>query len=159
MINEDIAFRAITDNDIPFLVEVYASTREEELQMTDWSDVEKKAFIDMQFTAQHTQYMANYKNKEFSIIMYKGDKVGRLYLNRMEDDIRIVDIAILSKHRGKGIGTPILKNILKEGAQTNRCVTIHVEKYNPAITLYERLGFKIIADREVYHFMEWKNIA
>ncbi|MDX8400068.1 MAG: GNAT family N-acetyltransferase [Gallionellaceae bacterium] len=157
MINKDIAFMAITDKDIPFLMEVYASTREEEFKITDWPDAEKEAFIKMQFTFQHTQYMENYKNKEFSIIMYKGDQVGRLYLNRMEDDIRIVDITILTKHRGKGIGTPILQNILKEGAETNRCVTIHLEKFNPAITLYERLGFKKIADREVHHFMEWKN--
>ena len=43
------------------------------------------------------------------------------------------------------------------GGQTaGRLLRIHVERFNPALRLYERLGFHPIADRGVYLFMEWQ---
>lgn len=108
----------------------------------------------MQFNAQHQQYMENYPGKEFSIILFNGTPVGRLYLNRSSTEIRIVDIAVLKEFRGQGIGSALLDGILKEGDSGNKVVSIHVEKNNPALRLYRRLGFQVTADREVYHFME-----
>jgi ribosomal protein S18 acetylase RimI-like enzyme len=35
-------------------------------------------------------------------------------------------------------------------------VTIHVEVFNPALRLYERLGFKKVAENGPYHLMEWR---
>ena len=34
-------------------------------------------------------------------------------------------------------------------------LTIHVERFNPALRLYERLGFEAIEDKGVYLFLEW----
>jgi hypothetical protein len=35
-------------------------------------------------------------------------------------------------------------------------VRIHVERQNPALALYERLGFRLLEDRGVYLFLEWR---
>lgn len=154
MLKQDISLKAITNDDLNFLFRVYASTREDELSQTDWGDEQKLDFLNMQFNAQHKQYMENYPGKEFSIILFNDTPVGRLYLNRGNKEIRIVDIAVLKEFRGQGIGSSLLNGILKEGHSTNKVVSIHVEKYNPALSLYRRLGFQVTADREVYHFME-----
>ena len=82
--------------------------------------------------------------------------LGRLYVHRGETDIRIVDIALLPEHRGRGIGSHLLRAILDEAAKRGRTVSIHVERFNPALRLYERLGFAHVADTGVYYLMEWR---
>jgi GNAT superfamily N-acetyltransferase len=154
---KDIEFRPITKDDMDFLREVYASTRELELRQTDWSDEQKKAFIDMQFNAQHAFYMQNYYDATFEVISYKGAPAGRLYLLKSPKELLIVDISLLPGFRGQGIGSEILGQLMREAAQTGRSLLIHVEKFNPALRLYTRLGFKAIEDKGVYLYMEWKN--
>ena len=65
-----------------------------------------------------------------------------------------MDISLLPEHRNRGIGTTLLKELFAESAATEKPVTIHVEKYNPAMRLYERLGFVPIADRGVYLLLQ-----
>ena len=35
-------------------------------------------------------------------------------------------------------------------------MTLQVEPYNPAVRLYQRLGFRVVAQGEVNLFMEWR---
>lgn len=149
-----INFRSIEKTDFPFLKKVYRSTREEELNLTGWAEEEKIKFIEFQFNAQHSHYKNAYKGAEFNIIEWDKKDVGRLYIWETEQQIRIMDITILPKYRGKGIGTKILNNLIIESEETAKKINIHVEYNNPALKLYERLGFKKTDDTEVYFFME-----
>jgi GNAT superfamily N-acetyltransferase len=149
-----ITLRPINANDLPFLQQVYYSTRAEELARVPWTDEQKLAFVHMQFNAQHTHYMTHFGQAEFQVILRNDDPAGRLYIHRAKEEIRIIDITLLPQHRGGGIGTILLKSILSEGAQTNRPVRIYVEHFNPALRLYERLGFIRIGDTGVYYHME-----
>ena len=150
-----VHFRPIRPDDAAFLYEVYASTRSEELAVVDWNEAQKAAFLSMQFTAQHQFYQEHYTKTDFLIILRDAVPVGRLYVARWQDEIRIVDIALLPPYRNAGIGTAILRDLLAEAAVAHKPVRIHVEKFNPALRLYERLGFTPIADKGVYLFMEW----
>jgi ribosomal protein S18 acetylase RimI-like enzyme len=150
-----VHFRPIQPDDEAFLYEVYASTRFDELAVVDWDDTQKAAFLHMQFAAQHQFYQERYTQTDFLIILCDAVPVGRLYVARWEDEIRIVDIALLPPYRNTGIGTAILRDILAEAAVAHKPVRIHVEKNNPALSLYTRLGFTPIADRGVYWFLEW----
>lgn len=152
-----VSFRAICEADTEFLLAVYASTRTDELAQVPWNDAQKDAFIRMQFEAQRKFYEGEYPGAEFQIILVTGEPAGRLYVHCREREIRIMDIALLPEFRGRGIGTHILETILAEGAQSHRAVTIHVESFNPAQRLYERLGFKRVATDGVYHLMEWQS--
>ena len=60
MSKKTIELRPISDNDLAFLEKLYASTREEELSVTGWSDEQKQEFIKMQFTAQHKFYQEQF---------------------------------------------------------------------------------------------------
>ena len=73
---------------------------------------------------------------------------------RWEKEIRLVDIALLPEHRGGGVGSAILHEILAEGKAAGKPVTIHVERFNPALRLYERLGFVPIEERGPYLLMQ-----
>lgn len=150
-----LGFRPISLDDQAFLPEVYASTRREELALVDWDEDKKARFLQMQFAAQHQYYQDYYTETDFLIILLDELPVGRLYLARWPGEIRIVDLALLPAHRNAGIGTRILRDILAEAERAGKPVRIHVEKLNPALRLYERLGFTRIADKGVYWFLEW----
>ena len=152
----DITFRPVEDSDLEFLYEVYADFRAEELSIVPWSDQEKEEFLRMQFRAQHEFYTQNYSGAEFQIILVDGEPQGRLYMHRREDEHRIMDIAILTKQRGRGIGGQIMRDLLDEAASIGKPVTIHVLKQNRALNLYERLGFREIGSTDIYLLMEWK---
>ncbi len=142
--------------DSEFLYRVYAGTRAEELAMTNWSAEQKEQFCRMQFHAQTTDYKANYPQARHSIIECEGLPVGRLIVDRKEEEVCIIDIAILPEARGGGIGTRFLQELMDEAAAAGKTVRIHVEKFNRALGLYLRLGFRPIEDKGIYLLMEWK---
>ena len=150
-----IAMRPIRADDEAFLLNVYASTRLDELTPLGWNVAQQMAFLTQQFTAQHQHYQTHYADANFDVIMLDGQPIGRLYVARWEDEIRLIDIALLPEYRNAGIGSRLLNDLLAEATQAGKPVRIHVEKFNPALRLYERLGFSRIDDRGVYWFMEW----
>ena len=149
-----ITLRAADAGDRAFLLQVYASTREDELRLVPWSDEQKSAFVEQQFEAQDAYYREQYSPATFEVIELDGRPSGRLYVARWDDEIRIIDIALLPERRGHGIGTELLRDLLDEGARTARRVSIHVERNNPALRLYGRLGFTPVADQGVYLLLE-----
>ena len=151
-----LAFRRITDADLPFLARVYASTRAEELAVAPWSDAQKAAFLDMQFQAQHADYQRNYPEADWLVTLRGSEEIGRLYIERWPSQHCIIDIAFLPEHRGKGLGEALLRDLMDEAAACGKAVTIHVEKFNPAMRLYRRLGFKTEEDKGVYDLMRWQ---
>ena len=155
MLPSSITFRRIEPDDTAFLREVYASTRADELALTGWGAAEMDAFVRMQFDAQHQHYLTTYPDASFEVILEDGRPIGRLYVARGQDEIRLVDIAILPAHRGGGVGTAIITGLLAEAERTGKAVRIHVERNNPALSLYARLGFRVIGERGVYWFLEW----
>ncbi|HYP41543.1 MAG TPA: GNAT family N-acetyltransferase [Chloroflexia bacterium] len=151
----EITFRPITSDDEALLYRIYASTREDEMALVDWDEAQKAAFLIMQFTAQHRYYQEHYPDAAFEVILLNGQPAGRLYVDQWPEEVRIVDITLLPEYRNAGIGTTLLKGILEEAAQAGKRVSIHVERFNPAMRLYERLGFSTVGEHGVYYLMEW----
>jgi ribosomal protein S18 acetylase RimI-like enzyme len=147
-----LTFRAIDDTDLPFLAGVYAATRTEELAPVLWTEAQKAAFCDMQFRAQHAHYQTHYPNALWLVVERDGAAIGRLYFDRWPREHRLIDIAILPPYRGQGIGTAILLDLFADAA--DKPLTIHVEKNNPAMRLYTRLGFRAIGEHGVYDLLE-----
>jgi ribosomal protein S18 acetylase RimI-like enzyme len=150
-----IDLREVTEDDAAFLYSVYASTRADEMARVDWSTEQKEAFLRMQFNAQSHFYIENYPGATFQVITLNDQPIGRLYIHRKKDEIRIMDIALLPEYRNLGIGSALLQDILDQGKNLNLPVTIHVEQFNPALCLYKRMGFRQKEDKGVYLLMEW----
>lgn len=151
----EVALRPETPGDEEFSRGVYGSTREEELAVTGWTDEQKAAFVAMQFAAQRKYYRDVYPDAAYDVIVVDGEDAGRLYVARLADEVRIVDIALLPAFRGRGVGGRLLDEILAEAAASGRKVVIHVEQNNRARELYLRLGFAVVEDVGVYHRLEW----
>ncbi len=158
-----LRLRPIAEDNLPFLAELYASTRREEVAQTPWSEEEKEAFLRWQFENQHQHYQTYYPGCEFLVVeRERGDEgggaepIGRLYVDRWETEIRLVDISLLPAFRGRGLGGALLAELLAEGTASGLPVSIHVESNNPALRLYHRLGFRHVDSNGIYYLMRWK---
>ena len=150
-----IALRPVRDGDEPFLLRVYAGTRAEELAPVPWSAEQKAAFVAQQFAAQTAHYAQHYAGMTADIILLDDVPAGRLLVARSPEEIRIVDISILPEFRGRGAGGVVLRKLMAEAAAAGKRVSIHVERTNRALGLYERLGFQPEGEHGVYLRMEW----
>ena len=153
---QSIGFRPVGDADMRFLHDLYASTRAQELSVVDWSKTQKSAFLSMQFEAQHRYYHEQYPDADYLLVQQEDIDIGRIYLHRRIDELRLIDIALIPESRNQGLGSKLLKDLLDEGQASALPVRIHVETFNPAMHLYLRLGFKPVADQGVYQLMEWQ---
>ncbi len=148
--------RPASDSDTPMLLAIYTSTRQEEVAQTGWPQAQQDAFLTLQAKAQHEHYLKHYPEAERHLIELNGETAGRLYVSDWEQEIRIVDIALLPAFRGTGLGSQILATLQSRARQSGKPLTIHVETNNPARRLYLRLGFEEQEDKGVYLLMRWQ---
>jgi ribosomal protein S18 acetylase RimI-like enzyme len=114
----------------------------------------KKAFVEQQFEAQDADYRRTRPRATFEVIEVDGRPAGRLYLDRADRTIHVIDIALLPGFRGRGVGTRLLSDLAEEADRGGRALEIYVEHLNPARRLYERLGFREVEEGPVYTRME-----
>ena len=149
------ALRPENEADLPFLRRLYVSTRWEELAIvTQWSDAEKQAFLESQFAFQRHHYLTYYATTDCAILEQDGVPAGRLYIDRQDQTLLVVDISLLPEWRRRGIGTALLQEVIAEAREVGKTATISVEKFNPAQRLYRRLGFREVAEEGVHWVME-----
>lgn len=154
-----LMLRPVNAGDEEFVYQVYASTREAEMALVDWPAEQKAAFLRMQVNAQTDHYKNYYSNAQYRVIQRAGVSLGRLITEQLPDSILVIDIALLPQYRGTGIGTAVMKYVMGEATQIGVPVILRVEYFNPALKLYERLGFVKTGEMwSIYHQMTWEPV-
>ncbi|QLE87647.1 GNAT family N-acetyltransferase [Shewanella sp. Scap07] len=152
-----LKLKQYSDADLSFLTRLYITVRRDEFQAANWPETQLTQFLTQQFSAQYDYYCQHYCADSFNIIFYQSQPIGRLFVEYRHDDIRVVDISLLPEYRNKGIASYYFQQLFDQAKSSQRCVTIHVERNNPARHLYERLGFKFKSQTDdVYLLMQWQ---
>jgi len=154
-----IKLRPVGPDDYAFLLEVYASTRADEMALVPWTAEQRQAFVKMQFAGQQEHYQKTFPTASHQIILSGGRPVGRLYVARLEQEIRIVDITLLPPERNAGIGSSLLSELLDEAGRVGKVVRIYVENFNPSLRLFERLNFEPVEQHGIHLLLEWSSNA
>jgi ribosomal protein S18 acetylase RimI-like enzyme len=149
------SLRPARPDDEDFLCEVYSSTRREELDSWGWDATQRDAFLKLQFAGHQAHFTNQFPGADHNIVMAGGRRIGRMVIVRMDQEIRLADIALLPEYRNAGIGTSLIRELLSEGAAAGKPVRLHVTKTNRAQLLYNRLGFTRIGDTGTHFLMEW----
>lgn len=151
----NIVLREATAKDESFLLELYASTRMEELAGWGWDENQKRLFLRMQFLARERSFARG----DHRIVLLDERPVGRLLVDRSGPAIQLIDIAFLPESRNTGIGTRLLEDLKREATAAGKPIVLHVLALSPAVRLYERLGFHrsdvASAYEEAYLEMKW----
>jgi ribosomal protein S18 acetylase RimI-like enzyme len=154
----EIRLRVVAPEDEAFLYEVYRSVRSEEMLAWGWDATQQELFLKMQLKARDQSYLMYYPGLDNQIILFRNQPAGRLIVSRTDEDIRLIDIALLPEYRNARIGTSLIEDLCAEADATNRPVRLQVEKTNPpALRLYERLGFSVTSENQTHFQMEWKS--
>ena len=151
----NITLRPVSPDDYDFLVEVYGSTRADELALVPWTSEQRQAFVRSQLDAQQDHYLKTYPRASHDIIESNGRQVGRLYVARLDQEIRIIDITLLPAERNVGIGTYLIKQLLDEANRSGKVTRIYVEEFNPSLRLFQRLGFSPSEQNGIHLLMQW----
>jgi len=152
-----LRLRRVTADDEEFLLSVYDSTRAEELAQVQWQEGQREAFVKWQFDLQRREYDARYPDAEYSLILIDDSPAGRIWIGRDDEQIRLLDIALLPEFQNRGAGTMLMRWLIDEANKSGKALRHMVfVMNNDAHRFYERLGFVVIEDLGGYKHMEWK---
>jgi len=154
---EQLTLRAMTDGDDEFLFSVYTSTRADELAQVEWPAGQQELFLKYQFEMQRREYDARFPDAEYDLILIDEQPAGRIWIGRNNEQIRLMDIALLPQFQNRGVGTLLIRELINEAFSTKKNLRHMVFMMNnDAHRFYERLGFVVIEDFGAYKHMEWE---
>jgi len=152
-----VQLRPVLESDNEFLLSVYASTREEELNQAEWAEGQKEAFLRWQLDLQRREYEARFPDAAYDVILVDQQPAGRIWVGADDEQVRLLDIAVLPQFQNRGVGTELVRRLIKEAAKQGKVLRHMVFVLNNnAERFYERLGFKRIEDFGAYKHMEWR---
>ena len=152
-----LALRAVTDADEEFLLSIYAATRAHELAQAKWEEGQQAAFVKWQFDLQRREYDVRFPDADYYVIMIDDCPAGRIWIGRDDQQIRLLDIAILPEFQNRGAGTLLLRRLIDESKRAGKALRHMVFVLNPdAHRFYERLGFVVIEEFGAYKHMEFR---
>lgn len=151
-------FRPIAADDAAFVRALYQATLRSQMPFgqTGLSDAQITALIDQQFAAQTEHYGTNYPHAEISIVEHPDGPVARLIVIEFDDEVRLGDLMVALEHRKRGLCSYIMDRNVELGLATGRPIHLHVEKLNPAVELYRRKHFEVIADLNSHWLMAYR---
>jgi GNAT superfamily N-acetyltransferase len=152
-----VELRPVLESDNEFLLSVYASTRADELAQVEWVEGQKEMFLRWQFDMQRREYDTRFPDANYRLILIDQQPAGRIWVGSDDEQIRLLDIALLPEFQNRGVGTVLLER-LKSDAQSAGKALRHMVFVlnNNADRFYERLGFEMIEDLGAYKHMEWR---
>lgn len=152
-----VELRPVAPSDDPFLLSLYLSTREEELAQAEWQEGQKELFVRWQFDMQRREYDARFADRAYHVILVDQTPAGRIWVGADNEQIRLLDIALLPQFQNRGVGTVLLHRLIDDARQHGKPLRHMVFMHNSdAKRFYERLGFVTIEDLGAYQHMEWR---
>src|SRR5262245_27238369 len=107
-----VELRPVSENDNDFLLGVYASTREDELAQVEWVEGQKEIFLRWQLDLQRREYEARFPDADYRVIVVDQQPAGRIWVGTDDQQIRLLDIALLPRFQNRGVGTALLKSLM-----------------------------------------------
>src|SRR5262245_7640745 len=109
--------------------------------------------LNLNMEAQLAGFRQRWDVTQVKIIMIDGTDIGWLQSFVKDDALFLAQLFLDRALRGRGIGTAMVKALIEEAASAGRALTLGVVKINPALRLYERLGFRTTHEDERKFYM------
>jgi GNAT superfamily N-acetyltransferase len=153
-----LTLRPVTPDDDPFLLALYHSTRDDELSQAQWQEGQRDVFVRWQFDLQRKEYDSRFPDARYQVILIDDEAAGRIWIGADEEQIRLLDIALLPQFQKRGAGTVLLRALMQEAEADGKFLRHMVFVLNNnAHRFYERLGFVVIDDVGGYKHMEYRS--
>lgn len=158
-LEDGLHIRPARDGDQNFFHDLYAETRKDLSDTIDNKEVLHE-IIDLQFRAQSHSYSTQYPNAYYFVVEKHGEKIGRATLDFSDDDVHLVDLALVQKARGKGIGKAVIRGIMSCAEKIGAPMRLAVFHNNvQAKAIYTNLGFVRYSTIPPYEYWIWHPAA
>jgi GNAT superfamily N-acetyltransferase len=140
-----ISFRPVTDDDYEYVYALNKQTMQAHAERTygPWNE-----------TIARQIFAERWRPESMQIVVIDGQDGGMLEVIPIETGIWLANIRVAREHQGKGIGTRLVSEVLRDAHGRGLPVSLRVLKVNPARRLYERLGFVVVDENDTHHRME-----
>lgn len=152
---ESITTRSVIPEDQSFLIELYKSSRGDDLRGLGWDEQRISEFLDMQYEAQQNFYATDYEHPRDELILLENKPIGRLMIEPRPHEIRCIDFALLPEYRERGLGTGIIQKLQEIAKSEKKPLRLQVIRFSRAVNLFERLGFVRTSETGTHFQMEW----
>jgi ribosomal protein S18 acetylase RimI-like enzyme len=109
--------------------------------------------LNLNMEAQIAGFRQRWDVTQVRIVTLDGSDIGWLQSFVKDDALFLGQLFVDKSLRGQGIGTELVQGLIEEAASAGRAVTLGVVKTNPALRLYERLGFRTTHDDDRKFYM------
>ncbi|HET6444610.1 MAG TPA: GNAT family N-acetyltransferase [candidate division Zixibacteria bacterium] len=87
------------------------------------------------------------------VVVVDGRDVGQLSVEDKGEELFLAGIYLLPDWQNRGLGTEIIQSLLSAAEASGQWVSLQVLRVNPARSLYERLGFRVLAETDTHLIM------
>jgi ribosomal protein S18 acetylase RimI-like enzyme len=142
-------------DDEPFIRQLMIETLTEQLAAWSWPEDVRERLLDVQYRIRREGFWASAAECPGTIVLAKKEPVAWYVSAEFDDEIRLVNLMVRKAHRGKGIGSEILRQLLVDSDRSGKRLRLSVATNNQrASELYVRLGFRRTGSDGVHYFME-----
>ena len=139
--NVEINNRLATNNDLESLDLIYTQNM--------------RKYVEKNYPWNATLFRDNFQSDRYTILYTKTEIIGFLSLQPYEDSLYLGEIQIANSYQNRGIGTKVLKTIIDLSENKYKEIYLKVLQGNPAITLYQKLGFTVFAESKTHYKMKF----
>jgi ribosomal protein S18 acetylase RimI-like enzyme len=143
MDHTEVALRRATQEDMSFLLELRQETMNPHLVASGLVPSREE----------HVRRIL-YRFDCAQVVQLAGEAVGLLKVARDEKDWHVIQIQLKPSLQGQGLGTQLIQTVIEEARDAGASLSLNVLNANPALRLYERLGFIVVEQRSHAYEMQ-----
>jgi GNAT superfamily N-acetyltransferase len=132
-----IAVRPARAEDLDFCADLYFSEMDRTIRD-----------LNLDLTKHAAGFRQRWHPQQVRIITLDGADIGWMQSRIESDALFLGQLFVAPAQQGRGIGTMIVRRLIEEAAGDRRAVTLGMVKTNPAMRLYQRLGFRTTHEDE-----------
>lgn len=155
MTNTPYSLRPTLPADREFVYALFCALKIDELQAWNWDEAMRAMLLGGQFAAHERHFQTNFPNAGDSLIVVEDIPVGRLIVLREGEKLHLGDISLLPEYRGRGIGSRVIGDLQAEASRLGSPLQLLCAQTNPALRLYQRLGFVASSHNATHFLMTW----
>jgi ribosomal protein S18 acetylase RimI-like enzyme len=150
-----LSYRSETPADEPFIRRLMIEVLTDQLAASSWPDAVRDPLLDAQFQVRLQGFRQSTGHRPGVIVLMQGEPVGWYVAADFDDEIHLVNLAVLKEHRGHGTGSAVLGKLAAASDRSGKCLRLSVAENNQrAAELYARFGFRRTGGDGVHYFME-----
>lgn len=136
--------RVASEADEPWLRQLFAQLRGLQPELL----AACPQLLEQQWQLQRQVFASHYPDACTEVVLIDAEPVGALTWHEGAQAIRLLDIGLQERYRGQGLGERLLKALIGKADLQGKALELAVMRHNPALRLYQRLGFRALSGAE-----------